>query len=808
MTMIKSAFLRTSALAALVALSTSVQAHAQSAPPTPATEGGLAGASARSNDNVMSEIVVTARRHEESLQSVPLAVTALPMVALERNNIVKMDDLQRVTPAINVSQGIKGSTSPSFMIRGLRTFDLNYVSDPSITIYVDEVGLAHPVGTSQLLFDLSSVQVLKGPQGTLFGRNTVGGAILVTTQAPTQEFEGYARALLGSYNWHELEGVVNVPINDTLALRIGGKYSKRRGYLTNVVTGEHLDDLGDGAIRTSLLWEPTAEISSTTTASFFRNRSNGNTVKIDQVAVAGVPAAFRPILAPNLLGDLASAKALGKYELQSRIPDFITRTQVLQFQNSTQVKLSPSVLLKNIFGKVNTRDLYTVDGDGALSSTIDYIAYIRARQISDEIQLQAEMGNLSLILGGFYFTEKANEYSDSRTFTTILAPAVPFPALNNYVARNESYAGFVHAELKLPSIMEGLSLSGGMRLTHDTRRLTGRTRSITVNPATSALNYVCLADGTVNTSIDPALCGKELSRSFSEPTWDVTLSAQLNPDTLVYLAHRHGYKAGGLNSRPTATTGLVPFAPEKVNDVEFGLKMDFDLGAVPARLNVAAYHTWLSGAQRTQNTLLSIGGVPSLSTQIVNAADARIYGGEVELSIKPTRNIEISAGYGLIKPSYSRFNDFINIAGVVTAIDISDSRFSYVPKHTLTGSVRYEFPLDENVGRVALQANAYYQTKFYASDINTANCGPGGAYLGCLGNAGTLPGYAIFGLRAEWSRPFGGKFDLSAFVDNVTDKFYRTSSLVSLSTLGLSNSNIGAPRMYGVAVKVPFGGGQ
>jgi iron complex outermembrane receptor protein len=752
----------------------------------------------------IEEVVVTARRREENLQSVPVAVSVTTGAEIEARNIVKVEDLQRTTAGMTVVSATRGGSTPAYAIRGQRTYDTSSSSDPAITLYFDEYGVTRTTGSNQLLFDLASVQVLKGPQGTLFGRNNTGGAILVTPNTPQFEAGGYVKGTLGSYDLRDIEGVVNVPLGHMAALRLSGKYTARDGYLRNVLSDEKLDDIDSIGLRGALLIRPNDSIESTTTALYYKNDSNGTAAKLVAIQPARSPAPA--VYTPLLNAELAATNALGRYQFRSSIRDFKSVDEVWGVQNKTTIELGENLTIKNIIGNRDISTKASIDTDGSGLVLIDYFVDVKTKQFSEELQVQSNLGPLELVSGLFYFKETSTDKNEQFQFTDLIPPGRPLAAgLQDYEVSATSYAAFAHVNYDASSLLEGLSLSAGLRYTHDKRKVTPRTRTPIYNAATNSYAYQCVLTGVVHATSDRNLCGAEGSASFNEPTWNASINYQLDGDTLVYVAHRHGYKAGGINSRATPTTGFRPYDPEKVNDIELGLKKDFQVGDLSGRFNAAVYRTWLSQAQKTQVTTVTVAGTTFVSNLVSNAARATVNGLEAELVLRPTDALTFNLGYSLIDAQYSSWFDSIVIGGVITPVDISDSRFAYIPKHQLNASVRYELPVSDDIGQIALLGTAYFQSAVYDTDINSRNCGPGGAYLNCLNADSRLDGYGLIGLRAEWKKPFGAPIEVAAFVENLTKTYYENFGFTALAN-GFRSVGIGAPRTFGISVRAAFGG--
>jgi iron complex outermembrane receptor protein len=265
----------------------------------------------------------------------------------------------------------------------------------------------------------------------------------------------------------------------------------------------------------------------------------------------------------------------------------------------------------------------------------------------------------------------------------------------------------------------------------------------------------------------------------------------------VYLATRRGYRSGGFDLQP-ASLALASFKPEFVNDVELGVKSEFNVGSMPTRLNAAAYFQKYKDIQR----LIALLYNGAVTNHTANVARADIYGGEVELTMKPLEALELTATYAYVHPK----NKVFQIPDLATGgtVDVSDSHFSYVATHQGSIGARYSLPVPSQLGTVSLSADWYAQSAMAAADVDTANCA-GGTNLYCLNHGVQVPAYNIGNVRAEWNNVAGAGFDLSFFVTNVTDKVYKSSVLGLEGVLGFTSATYGPPRMYGVQVRIPFG---
>lgn len=755
-------------------------------------------------------IVVTARRRDENLQDVPIAITALSAETLREANVQKIEDIQILTPSLTITPTTRGSGTPGYSIRGQRgNTNINLLTDGTISVYFDEFGTSRPTGTNQSMYDLANVQVLKGAQGTLFGRNTTGGAILITPMRPTREFEGYIQGSAGNFDYRDIEAVVNVPLGETLAFRAGTKISRRDGYMRNVYNGEKANDLNAENYRAQLLWTPTSSISSNTLIQHYRSDEVGTAFKMTYFDPNGAPqfGALRPVFQAAVAAEFARNQLLGKYEYGTQNSLSSAQT-VTSIQNNTSIELGNAgafgdITIKNIIGYKKSSDRYFTDFDGSAASIFEFPGIQKAKSFSEEFQIQGDAGQLKYVTGLYYFRESGRDQLDGVFFGPLAAVApTSFPSLSlqNYDAVNRSWAVFGHADYGFGGALDGLTLSVGARWTKDTRKavfhnLSGRG----ANPT----SYTCALTGVVQPDRDPSTCVTPAKASFSEPTWDVALTYEASRNLTFYGTVRHGYRSGGFNSSPLLP--ITPFKPEKVDDIELGFKSQFHLGGAPGRLNFAAYQQKYKDIQRSISVVDNSTGTPRLTNQIQNAAKATIRGLEAELTIRPAEFLQLNASYSYIDAEYDEWQDTYLLNGSTAIVDLSTSEFPNTPRNQFSGSARVEFPMPEDKGELALQVNYYYQSKVYFHDLTPKSCGVNGAYSGCLNRQAQQSGYSLVNARLGWRNVAGMGFDASVFVNNLTDKYYKTGGGILLSSTGIASTFVGTPRMYGLELRFPFG---
>lgn len=779
-------------------------AFAQATAPTAAREG-------------LGEIIVTARRVEESLQRVPAAVSAVTPLALELKSIVEVDDLAVTVPGFT-AQTVIQQGAPVYSIRGQHgTINVNATSQPAVQVYFAEMSTASGIGTSGAFYDLAGVQVLKGPQGTLFGRNSTGGAVLITPKAPTDRFEGYVRGSYGNYDALDVEGVVNLPLGDKIAVRIGAKLTQRDGYIRNVIDntrngGERNED----SERISLMVAPSEMVKSTFIATRFSSDTRGAMFKLagtDPRFLENIRLDLGGLLTSALAQDAITQTSRGFYGLGAVYTPYVDDL-VTTLQNTTEIELSDALKLKNIVGYRRTKEdqfsEYTGVTLGFFGNRIESLSKL----FTEELQLQGKAGKLDFVVGGYFYHENIRAEASSEGFSAILQFAnrpgmggfpIAFPIrdflFNDYQTR--AYSAYVHVNYDLSSAVEGLSVSAGARWTRDLKRVVFHTfnnNGVDLNVG----GYLCRFTNVTTPTPDEASCALPARIVSNEPTYDISLNYQINNDVLVYAAHRHGFRAGGFDINP-ANVAQLSYQPEFVDDIEGGIKADFNLGQMAGRFNGAAYYQFYKDIQRLVARPTPTGSIPSIT---VNAAAARIFGLDAELTLKPSPAFEINATYAYIKPKYKEWTDLYRspLSGVTSTIDISDSKFSYVAKHQFSVTGTYDVPIPDDKGDLTLSATWYGQSSMIASDNNTADCGPDGRYTFCANRGVKIPAYNLVNLSALWRNVGGENFDLGLFVTNVFDKKYFSSVISNLSTLGTLATQAGPPRMYWISLKFALGG--
>lgn len=780
-------------------------ALAQTANAAQASPGVAEGESAAVSD----DIVVTARRVAESIQSTPVSVTAFTNEGLRNAGIRNTQDLMVKTPGVYFS-GSGGRENSTFQIRGQSKARSGF-NPPAVISYFADVPLP-TFGSGVPTFDISSVQVLKGPQGTLFGRNTTGGALLFYPTLPDYDFSGYVQAGYGNYKDRQLEAAITVPIiQDKASLRVSGYYNKRDGWTRDITHNVDLDDANIRAFRASLLLEPFEGVKNVSTIDWYQNRYNGDSVVLTGIRPVAplLPAAFG--IRQAALDALARQQARGPRAVENDARPFAS-TRRRGFINRTDIEVAPDLSLTNIFGFRKTYLFYLLNNDGlprlpsttipgASITVLNGNAKIHTEQYTNELQLKGALfdGKVDWLLGGFYLHSKpfGPNGTGSLQFYSGTAPL----DMNNFgynFLTEDSRAVFGNVNIRLDNVAEGLKLDLGARYTWD------KAKSCTANDT--------VTQGNLNprdcSSGNPLALAATTNRTKSDaPTWQASLEWQATSDFFAYAVTRRGYRSGGLNA-PTLAGRLAPFqgyGAEKVTDYEIGFRSDWNLGGdVRMRFNASAFlgnysntAFSLSGLRTTSvPACIAAGGTiptspdgdcnpandPISGALTVSAGKTRVKGIDVDGFIAIGRQFKFTFAGNLLDPKSVSINLPAALAPYLptgTAIG-----FDFVAKHIYTLGAEFNQPIGDS--ELSAGVDLYHSGK--ASFVDAR-----------------FPAYSVVNARLDLRDIAGRSIDVGLWAKNLFDKTYIATGSFNGPAAGIEASIFGAPRQYGLTVRYRFG---
>ena len=798
----KAQYFASAARAALivgVALAAAAIAPSAFAQTTPAGTAPAKGAS--DQVTTLPEVIVQARRIDENQEHVPVAVTTLSTQALRYDTVTQVQDLAKSVPSFEVDPGsLGGAADPVFTVRGLSGA---LVADPSVVAYFDEVA-SDPRNFAYSMYDLGSVQILKGPQGTLFGKNSTGGAVTIAPVRPNWTYNGYVDFRYGNYNDREMTAAVNLPlVKDMVALRVAGEFEQRDGTLTSVTGGGQYNNRDHDSVRAELIVTPGPEFENYLEGTVYTVRENGNQAILTGIAncpAAGIEnCAYQPPLnagfhTPNVAQFLDEQQKLGIDHTESNFsaPFNVDYDAVTDIMTG---RLGPFTF-KNIahIDYAQYRIGYDLSGTGL--GILDQLDHQGNHNYSDELHFigKAFDGWLSWIVGAYYDQFQQAEHQDFHFVNFSLNPFSPQSITLSQP--QESEAVFAQTDTDFSHIIPGLSLTTGYRYTWDDRTITQQRLqrggvTLAGAPPVPVLVSPCGLAGFPG--LDAATCTEHLETHFANYNYDISLNYQVTPRTLVYLATRRGYKAGGFNFASTIPA-FVEYAPEIVTDWEAGLKTEWRVLGTPVRVNIAAYHGDYVDIQY-QDIITPLGGALGIPAALVLNDDpyngvknkAILEGAEAEVTFAPLRDLTVNGYYGYASGHYTQF-DYSPDNGVTT-LNLAGQPLQGIASSTFGLDLQYRPVLPGVAGSLVFSGNFYARTKESANEISPS----------------LLGSYTNLDLRLDWRGAMGSRVDVALYGTNVTNDRHVIVDNNLLTAVGVEAKAYADPTMYGIELRYRFG---
>ena len=689
--------------------------------------------------------------------------------------------MQEQTPSLSINPVSADRNSTAISLRGQTQTDALLTTDPAVGIYLDGVNIAKTISTEMSnLVDVDRVEVLKGPQGTLFGRNTTGGAINIFYKQPTDDFEGKLILRTDEYRRRGVSAIVNVPLASTLTLRVVGQYDKRDGYGRNRFDGKYVGgDLNGGNLRAALRWDASEAVELTVRGDY--NKASTSTL----------PWHYAGVRNPSSLLTVTGSQGATLADILAQSADYrdvnhnfgsLSRIEAWGTSATLNIALSDSIDFKSISAYRELDRLTQHD----LDATTYNLIHVRQPTHQKIFTQEAQLSGLSLddrlnwIFGVFYSRETGTDGTRTVNFNTTTNVDGLTTNVTDGSVTNKSIAGFAQATYKLT---DQLSLTAGLRYTKDTKALVTRNR---VDRPLGTFLRCSLPTSLVGTGVTTeAACVANLKENYSDWSYMATLDYKAREGLLVYARTARGYKAGGFNLRGGADPlTFQPFNPETVTDYEIGLKSDwFDRSL---RLNLAGYISKYDGIQRSVivGSTLPPPNPPTL-TVVRNAAKGTIKGFEAEATAVPLDGFTLRGSLGYVDAGY---DDYVS-----NGVDRSFEAFPYLPKWNWSVSAAYEH--DMPGGPLRAQVDYVYKGK--------ADGAPSSLTDPVTKSWTKLPGYGQ--VNARISKSFENpSMNVALFVKNLTDKRFRTTVLDFSGSLGYVLYAPGDPRIIGAEVSFDF----
>ncbi len=715
---------------------------------------------------VLEEVEVTARKRVENIQNTPIAITAISGELIDQTNMINVADIEQRTPNLTMRASDNGvSTALQAYMRGVGQFDFALTVDPGVGMYVDGIYLARTVGANFQLADIEQIQVLRGPQGTLFGKNTIGGAINVTTRKPSGETDFSVELTGGEDNYIGLDGYLEFPITDDVAASVAVLSKNSDGWQKR----DRGDDAGNDdmwAIRTHLDADFSASWNSHLVVDY---------TSVDQNVYPQVLSDFNPtaviagiyngvVLAPlgesccnTNIDDIDRSSALNELDKDKNDTFGISWTNTWDLNNVT---------LKSITGY---RDMETESYRDADNDVRDYFSVgslFDVQQFSQEFLLSnASGGSLDWLIGAYYLVEDGRHVSDvtigGGLFEAIGVPPLDLTLSYDREQETTSYAAFFNVTWHMS---DAARVNLAARYTRDEKKMdmfsvkrASQTPVLAPGPTSpeACSDAIALGNGSIITCDD----------SWDEFSPRIGIDYTINDDMMAYASISGGFRSGVYNGRPTATEQISVAEPETLVSYEAGIKSQ--LWDDRLRLNGAVFYNDYKDRQFLVNRP-SGSAASALALVVDNAADSTLWGAELEFTVLAAQGLTVSGGLSYIDPEYDRFESVNPATGMLE--DLSDRPFSNTPDWTANLLAQYVLELG-NGANLRLRGDISHKGEiFYSDDEQSSSFERLNADSYSIVNAGIAYTtadekweFGVFGRNLADERAIRGGFGVDAF---------------------------------------------
>ena len=736
---------------------------------------------AANNESTVGDIVVTAQRREERLQNVPVAITAFSQETLTKSDVRDVTRLEQFTPGLTFGQS-GFDFKPA--IRGAATLDVDTNSATPIGFYVDDIYQTLAVEASQPFVDVQRVEVDRGPQGTLFGRNTSGGAIVVTNNLPGRDFDAGANLTYGNYDRKQINGFVSVPITDTFGIRIAGQYEDRDGYIKNIaVPGNDLYDRRSRYVRGTAHWTPTDQLEVTLRGTYWHEGGTGaiaygyhnGGLIVDPAtgkgSLSGTPYLFytHEVLdgVPDVPGsatctgacrDIGVRSAAGPFQWEGQ---FKPRGDLNLYAVSGQVKWSNDDFFVRSITSYEKFKYNSNTGTSIGPSVTTFLQERNTNTVTEEFQIGGVETKPFQWLAGFYY------YRD-RDFENFVIFDPGYYCCGPTRNPTDSYAGYGQASYY---VTDKLRVTAGARYTIDKRRQDAQSIFYLL-PVTDPSTTLPTSNGVQHAT-------------FKRLTWKGGIDYFATPRNMIYGSVSTGFRSGGFNGA-SLTNPSVPatFKPERVTAFEIGSKNRFLDDRV--QLNLAAFYNRFRSLQVPTTFPLPPPSISVVSASL-NAGAARSYGLEAEAIVKPVRDLTLNATANFVNAKFTSYSFFGSPSRFYPTAqqDLSGNEIPNTPREKFTVGAEYDIRI-AGFGTITPQANALISSHFYNTTYNTV--------LDIQHHYTTLD--ASLGWKSE-----SGQIGLQAFGTNLTKKAVLNSAEFGSQTVITSYNQ---PRFYGVRLSLRY----
>ena len=738
------------------------------------------------NTFAIDEITVTAQKRAESLQDVPVAITAIGGDTLRENDISNLQDIGNRTPGMTFAAFSVGQ--PEIAIRGIGTKEDGASAGDSVVVSVDDVYIAARTAQVFDIFDLERVEILRGPQGTLYGKNSIGGSINFVTTTPNEETEIRFRQTVGDYGRFDTAGMISGQIAENLFGKISFSRRKHDGYYTNVLAGseffgERQGESNTFAYRGTLRWTPSEDLEVILTADGADDTQGGSNREPlgSEPGFHGGDNASNPIAVNAALGGSGSP-----FDTLNNVKGYTDRTVQgyslkINWDQSWGTFTSISAYRKSDFdwledseGLPGSTEFVPLNVSGAnffapassgFAFDVDDAAIEKTKQLTQEFRVTSNGdSDFNWVVGAFYSreeTDRTENYFFPSIGLEIAGENFPSDMSSVQTNRSDTFAIFADGSY---DVSEEITIRGGVRYSSETKDMT--------------------AEGIVHSGIGLLLTNfAEVgdSHTWSKVSWRLVADWKFDDNSMAYASVSTGFKSGGYTgSASTAEKALDFFEPETATAYEVGLKSQFWENRI--RMNVSAFYTDYSNLQVTRFFQPDEDGFGQFITE--NAASADIKGVEVELTALLTEALEFGGSYAYLDTEYV---DYIGSPGVGGSADFSGNTLRQSPEHSLNLYAKYTLEMEDGSSLSAKVDYRYQGLSYYDPDNNDIT---------------KIDAYSLWDGRLAWTSP-DSNWELAAWVKNIGNEEY-TTHVFSQRGSRIAFALYGAPRTYGLTGTYSF----
>jgi iron complex outermembrane receptor protein len=737
---------------------TAAQTSASANQPTAPAAEATAAPNNQGQDTATGEIVVTARRTEERLQRVPASISAFNERALDRIQATDTTGLQGAVPNLNIVQGRGSSNATNIFIRGIGQPDALQTFDPAVGVYVDDVYLSRIRGNQLDLLDVDRIEVLRGPQGTLYGKNTIGGAIKFVTHRPGNTLRANGSVGVGSYDQLDLKGAISGPLTPGISAGLSVLRSSHDGYVEDSADNRRYNDKDSVAGRAALAINPASNIRVDLTADYAHD---------DAALNVGRPVNNLTTFSGGTLV-VTDPVGSGPYHWKGRTtPGFPNSTKMTHygFAGTAAIDVSDAITLKSITAYRNLKSADFIDIDATQYEVGDVFVGVHQNQFSQEFQATYSGKRLNGVAGLYYLKENITSHQEAYA-DDLLGPLF----LNSGFLRTiddklhtHSYAAYANGSYE---IVPTVRLSAGIRFTRETKDYFRTTSTFFSRLPAFNSTFAFAPPRGKWTDTSP----------MASVDWQVT------PTTMLYARVAKGFKSGGFNGRANSTSEATKYDPETVWSYEAGFKTTI---ANQLRLNGAVFDNEYKDFQARVSGLDTdpITGLPAPKLSVLNAGKLRIRGAELEAAWTPAQGLLIDGQLGYLDAKYKEFADarFTSFGG-----SRAFQTPAFAPKWTLRLGAQYAFDLGPT-GAITVGGQTRYRSR-QALAVDNTLVNSNVPIEGLFQN-----GYWVEDARIVWENT-SKKLAIGVYGSNLTKRAYKTDAQEFSSVGNIRTVYYGAPR--------------